>query len=411
MLAKLYKHLKNIDCPKDLTFHIGALTVYLLYLLDRIFKVKIEVKRLNSFRLGHLALDTDLFLRQLKEKEPDKKKKYLFLSNPSPQHEVSNRQLLKMFKRVIRIIENKWILNAWSRSWEQIFANTPIYVPLRPHSENFEDIYRLGDQEPNIRFTPAEEKAGKKSLEEMGINPEKDWFVCVFARDSEYLKKSDPDKDWSYHDFRDADINSYKRAVKYIIRQGGYVVRMGHKAAKPMNFEHEKFIDYPFQNRSDFMDIFLIANCKFILGTSSGVMDVATVFNVPQAVVNQVPTGYKPFNKQAIFIPKKIRHIESGTCVPLKPFLETLKDSSNPTLWDGNIFKQAGFEYLDNTEEEILELTVEMLQRLNDNFAQTKEDEELQREFFGLYPEDHCCRNIKTPIGKDFLQKNKDIIF
>ena len=34
-------------------------------------------------------------------------------------------------------------------------------------------------------------------------------MVCVFARDSEYLNNVYPERDWSYHDFRDANIQNY----------------------------------------------------------------------------------------------------------------------------------------------------------------------------------------------------------
>ena len=54
---------------------------------------------------------------------------------------------------------------------------------------------------------------------------------------------------------------------------------MGKNIKKPFLFKNEKFIDYAVSDeRSDFLDIWLIAKCFFIYGPGGGLIDMSTVF-------------------------------------------------------------------------------------------------------------------------------------
>jgi hypothetical protein len=46
---------------------------------------------------------------------------------------------------------------------------------------------------PALSFTEDEEARGRDALRAMGLDPETDWFVCLFARDPVYLKNLLPD--------------------------------------------------------------------------------------------------------------------------------------------------------------------------------------------------------------------------
>ena len=41
--------------------------------------------------------------------------------------------------------------------------------------------------------------------------------------------------DWSYHDYRDVEISTYEMAVKYLLNEGYFVIRMGKTAEKKLN--------------------------------------------------------------------------------------------------------------------------------------------------------------------------------
>ena len=73
------------------------------------------------------------------------------------------------------------------------------------------------------------------------------------------------------------------------------------------------------------------------------------------------------------------------------------------------IFSKLELELIENTPEEIRAVTIEMDERLNGTWEDTKEDEELQQRFWALFGPD----KLKSPdlrIGAEYLRQNKDLL-
>jgi putative glycosyltransferase (TIGR04372 family) len=352
-------------------------------------------------RFGEFALRGYLFLKRQEINGREKRASYIFISGPPV-----NRQLLDMFKRKLFIIEStNFIPLRIFPHW--LLSKTRFLVAT---SQNSNEYYEFNYGKPLLKFTPDEEKRGRKFLKEkMGINLDKDCFVCVFARDSEYLKFLAPEKDASANDYRNSNIDMYKKAVEFIIEKGAYVIRMGYIVDKPMNFKHEKFIDYSVTCRDDFMDIYLAAHCKFFLSGTSGMTDIGTIFHVPKIGVDTVPVGYAPCGKNDIYIPKKIRNLNTGQLEPVKLIMQQLGNDPR-ILFDGNKFRELGYEYVNNTEEEILSVTKEMFERLDGTFKYSDNDKLLQEQYYKIFPDNHWAMQAKkVPIGRDFLRENSSL--
>ena len=71
-------------------------------------------------------------------------------------------------------------------------------------------------------------------------------------------------------------------------------------------------IDYAYYDRTDFLDIYLPANCKFFLGTPGGGGEYLSIFDKPRAVVNSIPIGLVPWTPNTIYIYKKVKHQKLG---------------------------------------------------------------------------------------------------
>src|SRR3546814_3430723 len=88
---------------------------------------------------------------------------------------------------------------------------------------------------------------------------------------------------------RDARIADYRPAIEYLTASGGYVVRLGDRSmtrAEPQ----AGLVDYPFtEAKSDWMDIYLAARCRFHDGTSSGMSFVPLLFGRPALLTNWIP--------------------------------------------------------------------------------------------------------------------------
>ena len=144
---------------------------------------------------------------------------------------------------------------------------------------------------PHIGFTEREERRGNSLLRSLGI-PSGALFACLMVRDGSYLARRFPKADFSYHDYRDADISDYIPTAVELIRRGYYVVRMGAIVGKPLLAKHSMIIDYPARGRTAFGDLYLGAKCAFCVGTPAGFTAIPAVFNRPLALTDCVPLEY-----------------------------------------------------------------------------------------------------------------------
>lgn len=379
---------------------IIRLLVFSLRFLDHVCGIRFRMLFCPR-RLGHLALNTDLLLRRRQLYPEERRRRYILLTCST-----ANDQLLTMFRRQIPIWRCDRVLNAYLK-YRKRLPKDETFTPLPFHNNEYK---LFSEGRASLTFTEEEEAKGREGLKELGIDPDNSWFVCIFARDDAYMKKCHSYMDGSYHSDRNADIDTFVRAVKYIVRKGGYVVRMGHVVEKPLSFKHEKVIDYAVSGRSEFMDVYLTAKCRFFLGTSSGIMNLANIFNVPCVYVNFVPMGTVPPYKNTIYIPKKVRHIEKKCEIPFYCLIDIAKDDSQ--IYFSSYTHSVGLEYIDNDEKDILEATVEMDRRLNGDFSYSPEDQELMDRYHALFPEDHWIGEAgrSVPIGIDFLRKNRFLL-
>ena len=383
---------KAILLAEPYIFSIPAFFVYIGLVFVKVIKRKrVVFYELTCSQIGHLAANTELFLRRLKYANYYDKENniYIGLCNHFP---VSNRQLLNMYKRDNYIIESrilKGLFNTWIKKTE--------FYHIPPMNSN--EYYEFNNYTNILNFTEEEKILGKQLLKEMGIG-EKDWFVCFHSRDSEYLGSC-------YHDYRDSDINNYMLAAEYIAEKGGYALRMGAVVDKPLPKErHPKIIDYATEYRSDFMDIYLAAHCKFFLGNTAGIFLVYTVFNIPVACANIVPLEYPPFRTGDLFIPKKMWSRDKKRFLTYKEIL----DSGAGLYLESKQYENAGIEVVENSSDEILELAREMNMRLDKNYESTDEDEELQRKYISLFKPNNHCYGTQARIGTYFLRKNIELL-
>lgn len=351
-------------------------------------------------RIGHLACDTALFLRKLKiGGYYDKKNIYVGISPDI--NRSCNIQLMKMFKRQFPIINNTFL---WMIIKTLKKIKSDFYIQFPSHDRAFGHC----DYKPVLSFTKEEEKKGRKLLAEMGIG-EDDWFVCFGARDTAYLnnEKGLKGANWDYHNYRNSDINNCLKAAEYIAEQGGYAIRMGSIVEKPLpRKRHPGIIDYATDFRNDFMDIYLIAHCKFFFGASCGIVNASAIFGTPVAYINMVLYEFCGLLKKDLFIVKKIHSTKNKRHLTYKEIF----DSGISGFQNSEDYIKNDLRLTENTPDEILNLVMEMNYRLNGTFKTTKEDEILQNRYRSFYKPRHLCYGTHSRMGTKFLQKNKDLL-
>jgi len=228
-------------------------------------------------------------------------------------------------------------------------------------------------------------------------------------------------RDWSYQYFRNYNIDDFVLAAEELTKRGYYVLRMGVVVNKPINSNNPKIIDYANSNlRSDFMDIYLGAKCSFCLSTKFGFDELPQIFNRPLAVVNNAPVGDIHAHREDYIVMIKHHVLKKE-----KRRLTLSEIFSNGVAFTDNIkfFDQKGIELVDNTPEEIRDVAIEMVEKLEFNQKLNPEDEELQKTFRRLFASNIKRFNyhknyyrkfygsdpkIKSSISTKFLRENKN---
>jgi putative glycosyltransferase (TIGR04372 family) len=238
---------------------------------------------------------------------------------------------------------------------------------------------------------------GWQALAQLGM-PKGAWFACLHVREGGYMRETPG----SQEAFRNCDIFTYLPAVAEITRRGGWVVRIGDRSMKPLP-PLPQVIDYVHSPaKSEWMDIFLSGACRFVLGSGSGMSTIAQLFGRPIADTNWFPAGNHIWTGREIYI---VKRYWSDT---ERRFLDWHEVMTPPLAltYDARMLTRTGIRVVDNTEEEIRELCLEMLDRL-DGAPYTAEDDALQDRWHALKR-----RYWQEPwlgrIGREFLKRHAD---
>ena len=180
-------------------------------------------------------------------------------------------------------------------------------------------------------------------------------FACFIIRDSTYLTNNFKDFDYSYHNFRDCNIENFLLAAETLADRGYYVLRMGKVVSSKLNSNNLKIIDYAnSQFRSDFMDIYLGAKCKFILTTQTGYDAIPYVFRKPAAAIS-IPIGWiRSFKYDNLSITK--HHFNKRTNKYLS--MREIFDYNLGFSQRADEFKKKNIKIIENSNTEINDLVI-----------------------------------------------------
>ena len=380
---------------------------------------------LDSNRIGHFSVFTEIYCckRDAGINTPSQKYLDLFYMKKF----VCNKQLEKMWRRSL-IILPAWLLRPLSRvnSFFCLFISSfkehEVLITKSLIINSYNDINNLLEKFPtHISFIPKEELEGEEILKKFGLAKDAK-FVCLHVRDTGYLnrhiKHEYMDERWQYHGHRDGDIDKYVLAAEELARREYYVFRMGKNVLKPLKSSNPKVIDYANSEMSnDFMDIYLSAKCYFFISPGSGMDGVSIIFSRPVAYIGHVPFGNFARkwnnNKKTLVLTK--HHINKKNQQELT--ISEIFSANVALAYTSGEYKLNDVELKENSPEEIRDLVIEMDERLNGHWKETKEDLLLQKRFWSIF-EDRIKRlnlkpmheKMKLRYGAKFLRENQNWI-
>lgn len=380
--------------------------------------VLIRFGTLISSRIGHYTGQTEMYLS---ERDAGVQPKYtidIFFNEKV----ICNYQLKKMWDRILRVCQITRLQRPLYLA-NRLLPGYKKHVIVLPSELDFNGF--LKRIPAHLSFLPEEEKKGFKSLKKMGI-PAESKFICFMVRDSSYLKTLNPKNDWSYHGYRNSNIDNFIPMLEELARKGYYIFRMGATSEKRLNIDNRNVIDYSNNFRTEFSDIYLSAKCHFFVSTGTGIDSVAYIFRRPIVFVNIANLSSSCFwGSGDLFIPKKLWIRKERRFMTFREILISGIDKFGRK----EKFEQMGIELIENTSEAITSVVLEMDERLKGSFQASEEDEELQQRFcsimksyghlgaistgrhsHSIMKSDRYLRVINTRIGSDFLRQNKDLL-
>ncbi|MBI1175199.1 MAG: TIGR04372 family glycosyltransferase [Sideroxydans sp.] len=350
----------------------------------------------NIDRIGHLACDVDCYIKERQLGLVPQHHAILL----APKDKVANKALLGYWCRYIRAISSPWLCKMLNplASHRLLRLNIYEYTTAINETAPFYGIQRQwGGRPPLLSLKQEDVARGEKCLLQLGLPPGA-WFVCVHSREGGYSVH-----DEHFHSHRNSAIESYQMAMKAIVDRGGWCIRIGDPSMKKMS-PMRNTIDYAHSPlKSDWMDLFLFARCRFFLGNSSGPFLVASAFGVPVALANQSPVSVVlPYGGADIGIPKLIWSEKDQRLLAFPEILGTSIGDLRLT----HEHEQAGISVIDNTTEDIRDLALEQLDRVEGRLTYDPVDEALQAKFKGLMRPGHYSYGSDSRVGRAFLKKH-----
>ena len=320
----------------------------------------------------------------------------------------SNVHWSQMVRRELVVLD--WI--QYVDFWNQVIPGGLAHsrpCTKNPGSRDIEGLYQRYNS--TFNFSSAESEQGLAWLKKVGWR-EGDKFACVMVRDDAYLIEFHGEKTpkesqsrWSYHDYRNSDIETYRPALEWLAEQGVWIFRMGKCMSSEMKSSHAKLIDYPFErDRSEFLDIWLFANCDFCISTSTGPDQLAPIYGRPILYLNASPLGHFTSFYDSSWVPKTAIWEKTGRAL-------TLRESLEHTYFSKQKYTDAGITLCDLSAGEIKEFVEEFWGELQGSSKDSEATMALHSEFWGIlrewsgYQQYHGWIHPRARVSSTWLRK------
>ena len=262
-----------------------------------------------------------------------------------------------------------------------------------------EKLWAEQKRPPLMQITSDHELRGKLAAQHLGI-PQDAWFVCLHIREQGFWKEGSN----KLHLPRCADISNYDAAIKSIVDAGGYVVRMGDPTMTRLS-TRARVIDYAHSDeRSDWLDVYFAATCRFMLASSSGMIWLAKLFGRPVIGTDWLPMGLLPPSYKDIFVPKRLYSNASKRFLSFSEMLE----GGLAYEWSGALYSRLGLSVHDSTPSVLAEAVIQML-------GETELAAEISGVSFSDTPalekkmKDHKLR-VNSRLANGFMRHHPDFI-
>lgn len=366
--------------------------------------VRLHIFELSATALGHLVIHIDLHLRRKSLGRYTKRDVFVFFCGPP-----ANRFVQQLLARHVNMVTGKNANRLFGLVSAGVirsrFYDTSLAIRGAIHRDFSEGHH-------DVRLPAEQISRGSAVLRRHGIG-DGDWFVPIHSRDPGFHRLTQPQADRSYHDYRNSDINRYRKAIDHIADRGGYVIRMGKGAGIQLTYRRDRLIDLTSEH-DDFMDAYLTSQCKFMISGNAGISYLPHLFNVPYGVTNMTPLGDMTRKRGTLYIPKLLRR-RGGELLTFRQVQEMglitgdADKKRERRLYESSTYDKLDVEWVENSEDDILDLCLDLFD-LTEGRSPPSGAEAAQRLFAEAYFNDVPEIEYAGAVGPRFALKYADWI-
>ena len=345
----------------------ALLVLIVLWILRPVLKVELCIVAFHRF--GHLALEPEIYLGELKIRAAQRDRRRFPITvqwwSLGPKKLQANRYLATKWKQAIRVLPSWWI-----DALHSVGTKMSVLRLAEPHMSIRGSLNSLDRTDAQLKLTDTEIAEGMSQLRAIGIDPDKP-YACLVVRDGGYYA-SLGEKESDGYSFLNFDISTFEQAATSLVQRGYQVIRMGAGSATTFGAGHPRVIDYANLNlRSEFLDIYIAATCSFAISTQTGPDAVCLAFRRPVCYIDV--TRFSQFffgTKLAWWNPAELW--QGNLRLTLRDILR------GPVFWikDPNDFIREGIRQVRSSAERIDHLVTSFIDAFENNVTGSNEIDE-----------------------------------
>ena len=367
--------------------------LFLVFILLIRYKKIVRLWAITADRIGHFAGNVEMILNSKKEIDQKKYLEICYFSGEICNEFLADKWRQKLIVFPMQIIHPLLKLLNFLSKYISIFKDHILY-DTSFYSRDYNN--HIDKFMPTLKLDKAELANGENMLKKFGLKKE-DKFVCFIVRDDEYLKQKFPNKDWSYWNYRDYDIENFLPAAEELTKLGYYVFRMGKICKKRIVSKNKMIIDYAFsEKKNDFLDIYLGANCEFCLTTDVGFDLVPSIFRRPLASITDPISLMKLSSKKYLNIFSNYFSVKESRNLNLQ---EIFNNKIGYFKGEKTI-NDKGIKLIKPNSDDIKFFVLDMVKFIKNDFKISEIEDSMNSAFIDIY--------LKNVNSEDFL---KDLRF
>jgi putative glycosyltransferase (TIGR04372 family) len=288
----------------------------------------------------------------------------------APRQKVVNRAFLSLFASHLCIIEDQALVDdllPYQRLVGDQFiaargtstsAGRILAEPWAHAAARAQIAWAEAKRGPIVTIDEGLRTRGRALLRQAGITA--DWFVALHIREGGYHG----DGPGTTRQHRSANVVDYLDAIAQITAQGGAVIRLGDRTMTPIKGLTGVF-DYAHSDiKSAEMDLFLCAEARFFVGTTSGLTTAVQALGTPMLLVNCISNDCQFWHDKTDFTLRLVHDRLTDRYLSLR---ETYRQPLQALLIDTALLIRRGLDIHPNRPQDIAAAVAYKLDCMNGN--------------------------------------------